>query len=143
MIILQISQKEWQNAKQCWKKILINFATKDADCTKEMELLDNSIFNDQLVTTKSNEIDSDNVTTNVPSIGTMSTLLDQIDSDIKTQNDKNDTSNDKDDKISDDLREFIEKPVCCACTLFIYTIQYIHLFNLLVSDHLYLPTKLN
>ena len=77
MITLQVLQKDWETAVKYWSALSLNDKTKDEITTKQIDFLNKIIFKNEkiLIHTTSSQVD-------VPSIGAMTELMNEIEQDI-------------------------------------------------------------
>ena len=100
MITLTLKEEDWRKAKQCWKKISIK-VDHDKSIDEDTKFLENLIFSNNHSSTTPNAA---NTTVNVPSVTTISQLMDEIEDDVKSKDIKN--------NLNDNVQAFIRKPVC-------------------------------
>ena len=101
MIHLQLTEKDWQMAKQYWTKLVS--IGKSNGCEKEATFLQKCIFDQNVV----NDVNVTSIV-NVPSVDTMSILMDEIENDTKINDDNNNLN------LTDNVKSFIKTPVCCT-----------------------------
>ena len=122
MIILQISQQEWETATTHWRDLSTMDTIKNDVNLKKIEFLNQSVFN------KDKIVDEKQLNINVPSVTKMTELMNEIEKEIDatkttmsfsfggvmdddvddTKDIKADMLNDKENKV---LKQFVSKPV--------------------------------
>ena len=107
MIKLELSKETWETAQQYWQEI---YATANS-YEKLFKFLHESIFSNNQLNSENNDGGVYEITTiNVPSIDTMTTIMDQIENDNKLNDNNNDTFDNKNNNLSTNQKLFIEKP---------------------------------
>ena len=77
MITLQIPKKEWKTATKYWLDLSSNDKIKHADNSEKIDFLTKNIFNNDKVIQSNDEAKLD-----VPSVTTMTQLMNEIENDI-------------------------------------------------------------
>ena len=75
MITLQVPQKDWETAVKYWSTLSSNDKANDEVTTKQIDFLNKTIFNNEKIQVTSSQVD-------VPSIGAMTELMNEIEQDI-------------------------------------------------------------
>ena len=121
MITLNIAQSDWETATKYWSALSTNKNIKKEDTLKQIDFLNDKIFNNE---SKMNEVEL----TRIPSVSTMTQLMNEIESEIDAAStvitfssvvdtdvdDTKDTTKDMlNAKENKTLKEFVSKPVMC------------------------------
>ena len=117
---LQISANDWATAKLYWSNIKNQCLTTTQQANnKQVEFIDTIIFNNAIQENENaNDISTTHVgnSVRVPSLRTINKLMDEIENETKEHKSQNDTSLSAviETKLSERIRKYISKPVCCT-----------------------------
>ena len=116
MLKLHVSQSDWSLAKKYWHDLGKHLNRPDD--TKKVDFLNRTIFesaglnglHSQSSTTGSAD-EKDRTLTNIPSIGTMSEIMNEIDNELETTEKKINESQTVKIKMDEKMKAFIRRPV--------------------------------
>lgn len=115
MISFQLSSKDWTVAKQYWSKLKTQIFTTGNN-EKEVEFIDKIVFEGNPIQQNEEKVDIELSLVNVPSITTVTELMDEIDNETKATTKETYISNSINTEITPTIKQFISKPVCVLLT---------------------------